>query len=243
MFNKIDKNRSPNHIAIIMDGNGRWAQKRFLPRLAGHKAGVDALKRVTEAGKELGVKVMSFFAFSTENWKRDKEEVEGIFDLVKLHLTENYESFITGKVQIRTMGDISKLPSDLYNLLADVTEKTKHNTEFIVNIGLNYGSKAELCRAVNSLISKGLKNITEEDIQKELYTNNLPDPDLIIRTSGEQRLSNFMLYQAAYSEFYFPKTYWPDFNKKHLIKAIKEYQSRDRRYGNIKQEKKKWNKD
>ena len=238
MFKSIDKNRIPNHIAIIMDGNGRWAKKRFLPRLAGHKAGVDALKKVTEAGKDLGVKVMSFFAFSTENWKRDKEEVNGIFDLVKTHLTENYERFITSNVKIQTMGDISKLPADLYNLLVDVTEKTKNNTEFIVNIGLNYGSKSELVRACNSLISKGVTSVTEDDIQKELYTSNLPDPDLIIRTSGEQRLSNFMLYQAAYSELYFPKTYWPDFNKSHLIKAIKEYQSRDRRYGNIKQEKK-----
>ena len=231
--------RIPTHIAIIMDGNGRWAKKRLLPRLAGHKAGVDALKRITDAGKELGVKVMSFFAFSTENWKRDKEEVYGIFDLIQKHLEENYDRFVNGNVQIRTMGDISRLPKDLYDMLVDVTEKTKHNTDFIVNIGISYGAKDELTRAVNNLIKKGKTVVTEQDIKNELYTSDLPDPDLIIRTSGEQRLSNFMLYQAAYSELYFPKTYWPDFNKKHLIKAIEVYQSRDRRFGNIKQEKNK----
>ncbi len=236
---KIDKNKIPYHVGIIMDGNGRWAKKRLLPRLAGHKAGVDALKRVTNAARELGIKELSFFAFSTENWQRDKEEVDGIFDLVLKHLKENYERFIHDKVKITTMGDISKLPKNLYELLVDVTNKTKHNTEFIVNIGLNYGSRSEIIRACNNLINKGKKNITQQDFINELYTSSLKDPDLIIRTSGEQRLSNFMLFQSAYSELYFTKTYWPDFNKKHLIKAIKDYQSRDRRFGKIKQEKNK----
>ncbi len=236
---KIDKNKIPYHVGIIMDGNGRWAKKRFLPRLAGHKAGVDALKRVTTAAKELGIKELSFFAFSTENWQRDKEEVDGIFDLVLKHLEENYDRFIRDNVKITTMGDISKLPQKLYKLLNDVTDKTKHNTEFVVNIGLNYGSRAEIIRACNNLIEKGKKNISQQDFINELYTSSLKDPDLIIRTSGEQRLSNFLLFQSAYSELYFTKTYWPDFNKKHLIKAIKNYQSRDRRFGKIKQEKNK----
>ncbi len=234
---KIDKNKIPYHVGIIMDGNGRWAKKRLLPRLAGHKAGVDALKRVTNAARELGIKELSFFAFSTENWQRDKEEVDGIFDLVQKHLEENYDRFIHDKVKITTMGDISKLPKKLYELLVDVTDKTKHNTEFVVNIGLNYGSRSEIVRACNNLIEKGKKNITQQDFINELYTSSLKDPDLIIRTSGEQRLSNFMLFQSAYSELYFTKTYWPDFDKKHLVKAIINYQSRDRRFGKIKQEK------
>lgn len=238
MANQIDYNRIPKHIAIIMDGNGRWAKKRMLPRLAGHKAGVDALKRVVKAGSELGVKIMSFYAFSTENWKRDKEEVYGIFDLIKKHLKENFDRFIKDNIKIQTMGDISRLPEDLYKMLLDVTEKTKNNTGLIVNMGLSYGGRDELARAFNHLIKKGVTHVTEEDIKNELYTKDLCDPDLIIRTSGEQRLSNFMLYQAAYSELYFPKIHWPSFNKKYLEKAIIEYQSRDRRFGNIKQEKK-----
>lgn len=239
MLKKLDYNRIPEHVAFIMDGNGRWAKKRMLPRLAGHKAGVDALKRVISAGKELGVKIMSFYAFSTENWKRDKEEVYGIFKLVEDHLTENFNKFIENNIKLQTMGDISKLPESLYKKLVDITNKTQKNTGLIVNVGLNYGGRDEIVNAFNNLIKKGVNKITEEDIKNELYTKNLSDPDLIIRTSGEQRLSNFMLYQAAYSEFYFPKVHWPDFNKKYLEKAIIEYQSRDRRYGKIKQETKK----
>ena len=239
MAKQIDVNNIPKHIAIIMDGNGRWAKRRMLPRLAGHKEGVEALKRVTKAGRELGVKVMSFFAFSTENWKRDSEEVNGIFDLVKKHLSENFDSFVNDNIKIVTMGDISKLPQDLYQMLLDIQEKTKNNNDFIVNIGLNYGSRAELVKAFNNLAEKNKKNITEEDLKNELYTCDLPDPDLVIRTSGEQRLSNFMLFQSAYSELYFPKIHWPDFDKKQLKKAIIEYQSRDRRFGDIKREKNK----
>lgn len=237
MYKKIDMQNLPVHIGIIMDGNGRWAKKRLLPRLAGHKAGVDALKRVTEAAQKLGIKVISYFAFSTENWKRSKHEVDGIFDLVLKNLKENYDRFVNGKTKIMTMGDISKLPKELYELLLDITEKTKNNTEFIVNIALNYGSRSELARAFTNLAQKGKTTITEEDIKSELYTHDLPDPDLIIRTSGEMRLSNFMLFQSAYSELYFPKIHWPDFDEKQLKKAIIEYQSRERRFGNVKQEK------
>ncbi len=237
MFKKIDMQNLPVHIGIIMDGNGRWAKKRMLPRIMGHRAGVDALKRVTKSAKKLGIKVISYFAFSTENWKRSKEEVYGIFDLILKHLKENYDEFVNGNTKIMTMGDISKLPKELYELLLDVTEKTKNNTDFVVNIALNYGSRSELARAFTNLAKKGKVDITVDDIKNELYTANLPDPDLIIRTSGEKRLSNFMLFQSAYSELYFPKIHWPDFDEKQLKKAIKEYQSRDRRFGNVKQEK------
>ena len=237
MFKKIDMQNLPVHIGIIMDGNGRWAKKRMLPRIMGHRAGVDALKRVTKSAKKLGIKVISYFAFSTENWKRSKEEVYGIFDLILKHLKENYDEFINGNTKIMTMGDISKLPKELYELLLDVTEKTKNNTDFVVNIALNYGSRSELARAFTNLAKKGKVDITVDDIKNELYTANLPDPDLIIRTSGEKRLSNFMLFQSAYSELYFPKIHWPDFDEKKIKKAIIEYQSRDRRFGNVKQEK------
>lgn len=234
MRKKIDETKLPNHIAIIMDGNGRWAKKRFLPRLIGHAAGVTALTKVVEAAKELGIKVMSFYAFSTENWQRDKEEVDGIFELIRKHLKENYQRFISDNVKIITMGQIERLPKDLYDMLVDIKEKTKNNSGLIVNMGLSYGSRPELVMAVNNIIKKGKTEITEQDLKEELYTSNLPDPDLIIRTSGEQRLSNFMLFQAAYSEFWFPKIHWPDFDKKWLTKAIIEYQSRDRRFGKIK---------
>ena len=231
---KIDANKIPNHIGIIMDGNGRWAKKRLLPRLAGHKAGVEAMKKVTQAAKDLGVKVLTFFAFSTENWQRSKEEVDGIFKLVQTHLEEKNKKFINENVKVLTMGDISKLPSKLHNTLKDIVEKTKNNSGFTINIALNYGARAEIVRACNILIKQKIDTITENDFSKALYSNGLCDPDLVIRTSGEQRLSNFMLYQSAYSELYFTKTYWPDFDKKHLIKAIINYQSRERRFGKIK---------
>lgn len=245
MLKKLDVTNMPKHIGIIMDGNGRWATKRLLPRLAGHKAGVDALKRVTQAGKELGVKVMSFYAFSTENWNRDKEEVDGIFQLVRDHLKENYERFLNDDVCIRTMGDIKRMPKDLYEILVDLVEKTKNNKGLIINMGLSYGGRDEIARACNRAISQGKTTITEQDILENLDTQGLCEPDLIIRTSGEQRISNFMLYQLAYSEFYFTKVHWPDFDKKQLIKAIIDYQQRDRRFGKIKKQekKKKWKKD
>lgn len=235
MRKKYDENNLPKHIAIIMDGNGRWAKKRMLPRLLGHSAGVDALKKVVDAAKEIGIKYMSFYAFSTENWKRDKNEVDGIFDLVRKHIKENYQRLIDDNIKIVVMGQIERLPSDLKDMLVDLIEKTQNNTGMVVNMGLSYGARPELVRAFNNLAEKGFKNITEKDIENELYTRNLPDPDLIIRTSGEQRLSNFMLFQAAYSELWFPKIHWPDFDKKWLIKAIIEYQKRERRYGNVKQ--------
>lgn len=234
MRKKIDIQQLPKHIGIIMDGNGRWAKQRGLPRLLGHKAGVDAIKRVTEAAEELGIKVISYYAFSTENWKRNKEEVDGIFELVRNYLDKNKQSFSEKNIKIQTMGDITKLPDDLCKKLEDIVEQTKNHTGLIVNIGLNYGSRAEIVYAVNKLIKSGKTSITESDISNALYTGGLPDPDLIIRTSGEQRLSNFMLYQIAYSEFYFPNMHWPDFNKKLLEKAIIEYQSRNRRFGSVK---------
>lgn len=228
----------PNHVALILDGNGRWATKRHLPRTVGHQAGIEAVKRAVDAGQELGIKILSFFAFSTENWKRDKEEVDGIFKILKNYIKENEEEYLQKNLKLVTMGDLTKLPMGLCEDIESLKEKTKNNSGMIVNIGLNYGGRDELVRAFNKLAADGKTEISEADIKNELYTADLPDPDLIVRTSGEQRLSNFMLYQSAYSELYFPKVLWPDFSKKHLLKAIKEFGKRNRRFGNVVKEKK-----
>ena len=227
----------PNHIAVIMDGNGRWATKRGKPRLFGHRAGIESLKRTINACLEFNIKILSVYAFSTENWKRPKEEIDGIFNLVDEFGEEELEAFKEKGVKVRTMGDITKLPEKLKNTLLKLIEHTKNNSKLILNIGLNYGGRADIAMAVNKMLADGKTFCTEEDIHSRLYTHDLPDPDLIIRASGENRISNFMLYQCAYSEFYFPKVHWPDFNKKQILKAIKAYQKRNRKFGGLKQEK------
>ncbi len=227
-------NKKLNHLAIIMDGNGRWAIKRGKPRLFGHKAGIESFKRVIKACGELGIGVLSVFAFSTENWTRPQEEVDGIMNLITEFCEQDLDNAITNGVKVVTMGDLSKLPQRLQDSLNNVIEKTKNNNKLILNIGINYGARAEILRAVNTIIKDGIKECDEQTFNSYLYTANLPDPDLIIRASGEKRLSNFMLYQCAYSEFYFPKIHWPDFNKKVIEKAIKVYQKRNRRFGGLK---------
>lgn len=227
-------NNKLEHLAIIMDGNGRWALKRGKPRLFGHKAGIESLKRTISACLDFGIKVLSIFAFSTENWKRPKEEVDGIMNLITNFCDKDVRTCVDMGIKVVTMGDISKLPKKLYDCLVNLIEKTKNNYKLIVNIGINYGARAEIVRAVNNIIASGEKECTEQSFQKYLYTADLSDPDLIIRASGENRLSNFMLYQCAYSEFYFPKVHWPDFNKKVIQKAIKVYQKRNRRFGGLK---------
>lgn len=232
---KIDLKRLPRHIAIIMDGNGRWATKRGLPRNMGHKAGFENIKKIVEYIYNLGIKFVTFFTFSTENWKRPKKEIEGIFDLVRNHLNKGDEvqKFVDNKIRIVSMGDITKLPEDLYNKLIEVEDKTKDFDKLTLNLAINYGGRDEILRAVNQAISVGERLESEEDFAKYLYSNGLPDPDFIIRTSGEKRISNFMLYQMAYSEFYFTKTYWPSFGKKELEKAIIDFQGRKRRFGAV----------
>ena len=227
-------NKKLNHLAIIMDGNGRWAIKRGKPRLFGHKAGIESFKRVIKACGELGIGVLSVFAFSTENWTRPQEEVDGIMNLITEFCEQDLDNAIANGVKVVTMGDLSKLPQRLQDSVNYVIEKTKNNNKLILNIGINYGARAEILRAVNNIIKDGIKECDEQTFNSYLYTANLPDPDLIIRASGEKRLSNFMLYQCAYSEFYFPKVHWPDFNKKVIEKAIKVYQKRNRRFGGLK---------
>ena len=227
---KIDYSRMPQHVAFIMDGNGRWAKSRAMPRAYGHKVGVDSVVAIIKHAQKLGIKYISMFAFSTENWKRPKEEIDEIFRLVRTNLTDKKEDFIKNNYKLHHMGDISKLPKDLEKEILECEEKTKENTGLVVNFALNYGSRAEIVNAVNKIVKNG-QQVTEDSFKEYLYTYDMPDPDLVIRTSGEYRLSNFMLYQLAYSELYFPKVHWPAFREKELEQAIIEFQSRNRRFG------------
>ena len=231
---EIDFNRLPNHIAFIMDGNGRWAKKRGKIRSYGHKIGLDAMKVVVEHANKLGLKTISFFAFSTENWNRPKDEVEELFRLVREMLHDKKEEYIKANIKLMVIGDKSKLDKDLVKDIDDFEDATKNNNGLIVNIALNYGGRGEIVAAVNKILADKLEKVDEEIFRKYLQTSNIPDPDIVVRTSGEQRLSNFMMYQCAYSELYFPKTHWPDFREKELEEAIVAFQQRDRRFGAIK---------
>lgn len=224
----------PKHIGIIMDGNGRWATRQGLPRNMGHKEGIVAVDKTIDALIKFKVPIVTFFAFSTENWKRSEEEINGIFDLVREYLYSQKQNFLRKGVKLTTIGDTSKFPLDLQNELTSIKEQTKNNNKLNVNLALNYGGRADLVNAFNTLIKNGETTVTEELISSALQTNFLPDPDFIIRTSGEKRLSNFMMYQAAYSELYFPPVLWPDFNERHLRKALKVFNKRERRFGGIK---------
>lgn len=232
---EIDVNNLPKHIAFIIDGNGRWAKKIGMPRTYGHKIGVDAVANTIENCLELGIKQVSFYCFSTENWNRPKQEIDTIFDLMREYIKKNADTYTQKGVKMYVSGDISKLPEDLICEIEKIVENTKNCTKMMVNICLNYGGRAEIIRAVNQIINDGVKEIDEQSFKNYLYTKDFSDPDLIVRTSGEQRISNFMLYQLAYSEFYFPTTYWPDFDNQELLKAIKSFQSRKRRFGQIKE--------
>lgn len=229
---KISDENVPKHIAFIADGNGRWAKGKGLPRSEGHKVGRDAIKRVLDRCFERGVRTVSLYCFSTENFNRPQKEVEYIFDLFR-SMKNLSESLIKRNAKFRLMGDISLLPDDIQNQMLRVTEETKDCTEHVLNFGFGYGARMEIINAVNRLIEDGVKVVSEEIFEKYLYTAGLEDPDLIVRASGEQRLSNFMLYQSAYSEFYFPKTYWPDFDADIVDECIAEYQKRKRRFGRI----------
>ena len=228
----LDMKKIPHHIGFICDGNGRWATKRGLPRFEGHKAGVDALKRVIARCSELGVGVLSFYCFSTENFSRPKAEVDYLFGLFR-SLEQYADKFVENGIQFRLMGDKKLFPEDMQLILTNLEEKTKNCDKIIANFGLAYGGRHEIISAVNKILDSGIKNISEDDFGNYLYTAGLSDPDLIVRASGEQRLSNFMLYQAAYSEFYFPKVHWPDFDARVVDESISAFQSRHRRFGKV----------
>lgn len=229
----------PTHVAAIMDGNGRWARQRALPRIAGHHAGMKAVKRITMAADSLGVKVLTLYAFSTENWKRPQEEVDFLMKLPQEFLSIELGELIEKNVQVRMTGWKEGLPGHTLKAVEEAVEKTKHNTGLILNFALNYGSRHEMIVGMRGLfedIRKGKRSpdeITEKVFESYLCTAELPDPDLLIRTSGELRLSNFMLWQMAYTELYFSSFYWPDFTEEHFFEAVHQYQKRSRRYGGL----------
>lgn len=239
LVNKIDKEKLPQHIGIIMDGNGRWAQRRGMPRVYGHRAGVNSVKEVIKSCGELEIKYLTLYAFSTENWKRPKEEVNFLMDLLVEYLSKEVDELNKNNVVINFIGDISVLPDKCKIEIERAQEVTKNNSGLVVNIALNYGGRDEIVKAVKKICTKVLnkelsvEDITEQTISENLHTKNQPDPDLIIRTSGEKRLSNFLLWQSAYSELWFTNVLWPDFRKKHLVEAILYYQTRKRRFGGI----------
>ena len=230
---QIDLTKLPKHIAIIMDGNGRWAKKRLLPRIIGHTNGVKTVKKIVEFARKLNIQVLTLYAFSTENWQRPKDEVAGIMTLLKTYLKSELENMIENQVSFRVVGDISKMSPDIQEELKAATDKTKDMKGLVLNVALNYGSRQEILMACKSLIDKGIKNPTEQDLSDSLYTKGLPDPDLLIRTSGEMRISNFLLWQIAYTEIYVTDILWPDFDEDEFCKAIIDYQKRDRRFGKV----------
>lgn len=237
---EIDKSNMPKHIAIIMDGNGRWAKERNLPRTFGHKAGIEAIREVVRECSKLGIKYLTLYAFSTENWKRPSEEVNALMKLLVEYLRNEFNELHSNHVVINSIGDVSKLPAICQDELKKAYELTKNNTGLVLNLALNYGGRDELIHAFKKL-HKDLKfgklqeeDICEATINKYLYTSGMPDPDIIIRPSGEKRISNFLLWQCAYSEFWLADIKWPDFKKEHLHKAIFDCQNRERRYGGIK---------
>ena len=230
----------PAHIAIIMDGNGRWAKEKGMVRLKGHQAGMESLREIVRACSDKGVKVLTVYAFSTENWKRPIEEVSGIFSLLVRYVAKELKELNANNVQIRMLGDIDPLPADAKKAAQKAVDSTKDNTGLIFCIAINYGGRAEIVRAARLLAKQAAEgqldpgSIDEAMFASQLYTADLPDPDLIIRTGGEMRLSNFLTWQSAYSELYVTDTYWPDFTPDKLQEAIDAFNGRDRRYGGIK---------
>jgi len=237
---KLDYQRIPKHIAIIMDGNGRWAKERNLPRTMGHKAGVETIRPIVKECSRLGVKCLTLYAFSTENWKRPQDEVEAIMNLLVQYLAKEFDELNKNNVVINSIGDIGKLPEQCRIELGKAYEKTKNNTGLTLNLALNYGGRDELLHAFKGIIKDinegkiSESEVDEQTIADHLFTAGMPDPDIIIRPSGELRLSNFLLWQCAYSEFWFSDIKWPDFKTDDLHRAIYDYQMRDRRFGKVK---------
>ncbi len=226
-------NSLPLHIAIIMDGNGRWAAARSLPRSAGHREGAKAVRRTLEAARDMGIKYLTLYAFSTENWTRPQEEINTLMQLLERTLDEYQKSAQKENYRILISGERDRLPAGILAKMDALVRSTAQNKGLSVNLALNYGARQEITRAVNRILQEGLQEITPQDITRRLYQPEIPDPELIIRTSGEERLSNFLLWQAAYSEFYFTPVLWPDFTKEDLQKAVDAYRARKRRFGGV----------
>lgn len=236
---KINFDNLPNHIAIIMDGNGRWAKKRSLPRNFGHQEGMERVIEIVECASQIGIKYLTLYAFSTENWKRPITEIEGLMKILVLYIRRELDRLYKNNIKLNILGDINKLPETPRKEVLKAIEKTKNNTKMVLNIALNYGGRDEIIHGIKEYLKDvEMGNITYDDLNtdnfsKYLYTKDQPDPDLVIRPSGELRLSNFLLYQIAYSEFWFSDILWPDFKENYLYEAIIDYQNRNRRFGGI----------
>ncbi len=229
----------PQHIAIIMDGNGRWARKRGLPRVAGHKRGVDTVREITEACAEVGVRYLTLFTFSTENWNRPKEEVSTLMRLLLKSVKDRCNELMQNDIRLTTIGDVKSLPKEVQKELYDAIERTKNNKKMTLNLALSYSGRWEIIEAIKNICrltcngKLSIDEINEEYFAEYLTTKNFPDPDLLIRTSGEFRVSNFLLWQIAYTEFFITDVYWPEFKRKHLYEAIRNFQKRERRFGRV----------
>lgn len=224
--------RIPTHVGVIMDGNGRWAKKRLMPRSFGHKAGMNRMIELARSAKKHGVRYFTVYALSTENLFRPKEELNGLFDLVRNYFLTQVKELYKEGAALKIIGDISVLPQDVRELIEDGVKNSPKDADYTFIVALDYGSRAEIVRGVNEAIKRG-EPVTEESFASLLYTNNIPDPDLIIRTGGEKRLSNFLMYQAAYSELYFTDVLFPDFVEEEFVKALEDYSSRNRRFGKV----------
>ncbi len=232
-LSNLDRDRLPKHIAIIMDGNGRWATKRNKPRVFGHNEGMKRVVDVVENSLNIGIKYLSLYAFSTENWKRPQKEIDFLMQILIKYIDDQLNKLVTQGVKINILGDISVLPEKVIQKIEYALDSTKNNDKLILNIAINYGSRQEILRAVNTAIEDG-EILTDDEFSNLLYTRNQPDVDLLIRPGGEKRLSNFLLYQMSYAELYFSDIYWPDFKLESLIDAIYWYQNRNRRFGGLK---------
>ena len=238
LLEKLDLTRLPRHIAIIMDGNGRWAQKRHLPRVAGHRAGTQSARMAIETCARLNVEALTLYAFSVENWRRPKTEIEFLMQLLREYIRKEMPLLQRNNIRMRFLGRADELPPAVQRDTREATEELAKNTGMVLNIALNYGGRAEIVDAMNAILQERNghqppKPVTEEDLARHLYTADLPDPDLLIRTSGEMRVSNFLLWQIAYAEIFVTETLWPDFNRARLLEALLDYQKRERRYGAI----------
>ncbi len=227
--------KRPTHVALIMDGNGRWAKKRGLPRVAGHQAGTENLRRVIRACVEFGVQYMTIYAFSTENWSRPKDEVDGLLHILEGVIDRELNELNEEGVQLRHIGHLDKLPDSLRDKVVNAIEMTRNNHRLILNLAFNYGGRDEIVCAIQEIVRQGIpaEEITAQIVSDHLFTVGTPDPDLVIRTSGEMRMSNFLIWQAAYSEWYFTPKFWPDFGRDDLLQALVEYGQRERRYGHV----------
>jgi undecaprenyl diphosphate synthase len=233
----IDPHHLPRHVAIVMDGNGRWAEKRCKPRLYGHKVGADSVRDIVEISREIGIEILTLYALSSENWNRPASEVNGLMSILQSYLTSELSRMLENDIRLTCIGDISRLPESVRTVLDDSIQKTSGNSSLVLNLALSYGSRDELVRAVQIIADKCVRGellpieIVSETISSHLYTAGMADPDLLIRTGGEARLSNFLLWQASYTEIFFTDVMWPDFRRKMFLEAISDFQNRERRFG------------